>query len=115
MQGANSQAPRHSANSKRQLAVGRRAARADAGHVAHVVEHFLAAAQAQLIERQTQARVRPCGLSCGKQAVERERVLNLGRSQFEQLGNFDHGRSGTCRSRSLTMCKAGNVTAWRVG
>ncbi len=45
--------------------------------------------RAQLIERQTQARHAAVRRVLLEEAVERERVLHLGRGQFQQLGNFD--------------------------
>ena len=48
----------------------------------------------QLIDRQTQARVSPCGCVLFKEAIKRQRVLHLGRRQLEQLGHLDNGLQG---------------------
>ena len=74
----------------RQLAVGGRFAGMGAGCVAHAVEHFLAAAQAQLIDRQTHSPHQAVRLVLLEESVEPQRVLHLGRRQLEQLGDLDH-------------------------
>ena len=51
---------------QRHAAIGRRFARLDAERVAQMIEQLIRPAEAQLIERQTHSRHRPCGLSCLK-------------------------------------------------
>ena len=90
MHGAYSQAPRHSANSSVSLPSAVVSPGLHASFVAQVLEHFLAAAQGTTDRAADPGPHLAVRLVLLEEAVERQRVLHLGRREFEQLGDFDH-------------------------
>ena len=98
---------------ERDLAVGRRLAGLDAQLVAQVVQQSpRRRAARKLIERQTQARVSPSGCVLLEEAVEASSCLALRPAPGRAARRSRRPpASGTQRSRSLTRCSAGSVTA----
>ena len=112
MHGAPSQAPRHSANSSVILPSAVVSPGFTSSLLTQAAEQLLAAAKhARNAAADPHALLAERVLGLAEEAVERHRVVNLGRVQLQQLGDLAIASGDTARSASCTMCSAGSVTA----